>query len=47
MSGRDAGLLEGAAARSWSLGIVEQTQFRVAIDCEEMDRGDVSEEIVV
>ena len=25
--GRDAGTLEGAAAGSWSLGIVEQTQF--------------------
>ena len=47
MSGMDVGLLEGAEARSWSLGIVEQTQFRVAIDCEEMDQGSVREEIVV
>ena len=26
MPGRNTGLLEGAAARSWSLGIVEQSQ---------------------
>ena len=37
MSGRDAGLLEGAVAGSWSLGTVEQFQFRVAIDCRETD----------
>ena len=47
MSGRDAGLLEGAVAGSWSLGTVEQFQFRVAIDCRETDLGEVREEIVV
>ena len=29
---RDASLLEGAAAGSWSLGIVEQPQVRAAVD---------------
>ena len=44
---RDAGPLEGTAAGSWSLGIVEQSQARAAVDCRETDRGDVREEIVV
>ena len=44
---RDAGPLEGAVAGSWSLGIVEQSQVRAAVDCRETDRGDMREEIVV
>ena len=44
---RDAGPLEGTAAGSWSLGIVEQSQGRAAVDCGEMDWGDVRAEIVV
>ena len=40
---RDAGPLEGTAAGSWSLGIVEQSQGEETVDCGETDR----EEIVV
>ena len=36
--------LKGAAAGSWSLGIVEQVQGE---DCRETDRGGVREEIMV
>ena len=46
---RDAGLLEGTVAGSWGLGIVEQPQGELgltAVDCGEMDRGDMREEIV-
>ena len=32
---RDASLLEGAVAGSWSLGIVEQPQVRAAVDSRE------------
>ena len=32
---RDASLLEGAVAGSWSLGIVEQPQARAAVDSRE------------
>ena len=39
---RDAGSLEGIAAGSWSVGIVEQSQGRAAIDCGETDRGDMN-----
>ena len=38
---RNAGSLERAAAGSWSLGIVEQSQARAAVDCGETDGGDV------
>ena len=34
-------------AGSWSLGIVEQSQVRAAVDCGERDQGDVREEIVL
>ena len=44
---RNAGSLERAAAGSWSLGIVEQSQARAAVDCGETDRGDMREETVV
>ena len=30
---RNAGPLEGVAAGSWSLGIVEQSHGRAAVDC--------------
>ena len=43
----DACHLESAAAGSWSLGVVEQTRVRDAVDCGEIDRGEVREEIVV
>ena len=45
----DAGPLEAAAAGSWSLGIVGQSQGNpmAAVDCGEMDPGDVREETVV
>ena len=39
--------VEGSAAGSCSLEIVEQFQGRVAVDCGETDQGDVREEIVV
>ena len=45
MLGRNTGLLEGAAARSWSLGIVEQSQGTA--DWGETELGDVREEIGV
>ena len=44
---RNAGLLEWAAAGSWSLGIMEQSQGGDAIDCGETDQGEVREEIMV
>ena len=44
---RNVGSLERAVAGSWSLGIVEQTQARAAVDCGETDGGDVREETVV
>ena len=44
---REVDLLEGAAAGSWTLGIVEQPQGRAAVNCGETDQGDVREEIVV
>ena len=44
---RDAGPVQGAVAGSWSLGIVERSQERVAVDCGEMDQKDVREETVV
>ena len=44
---RDAGPLEGAVAGSWSLGIVEQSQVRAAVDCGETDQGNIREETVV
>ena len=43
--GRNAGLLEGIMAGSWSLGIVEQSQGTA--DWEETELGDVREEIGV
>ena len=43
----DAGHLEGTASGNWSLGIVEQSQARAAVDCGEMDWGNVREETVV
>ena len=39
--------MQGAVAGSWSLGIVERSQERVAVDCGEMDQKDVREEIGV
>ena len=36
--------LEGTSAGSWSLG--SNHRARAAVDCGEMDRGDVKEEIV-
>ena len=44
---RNAGLLEGTAAGSWSLGLWSNPRARAAVDCREMDQGDVREEIVV
>ena len=44
---RDAGPLEGTEAGSWSLGIVEQSRARAAVDCGEMNLGDVRGEAVV
>ena len=44
---RDAGPLEGTVARSWNLGIVEQSQGEGCCYCQEMDRGDVREETEV
>ena len=44
---RNADLLEGAAAGSWSLEIVEQSRARAAVECGQMDRGGVRKEIVV
>ena len=44
---RNTGLLEWAAAGSWSLGIMEQSQGGDAIDCGETDQGEVREEIMV
>ena len=44
---RDAGPLEDAVAGSWSLGFVEQSRARAAVDYGETDQGDVREEIVV
>ena len=41
------GLLEGAMSGRWSLGIVEQSQVSIAIDCGKTDGGDVREEIAV
>ena len=41
------GPLEGAAAGSWSLGTVEQSQDKGSVDCRETDLGDVREETVV
>ena len=39
--------MQGAVAGSWSLGVVERSQERVAVDCGEMDQKDVREETVV
>ena len=36
---RDTGPLEGAAAGSWSLGFVEQSRARAAVDYGETDQG--------
>ena len=47
MLGGNAGLLEGAATGSWSLGVVKQSQLRAAVDCGETDPGDVREGTVV
>ena len=44
---RDAGPLEGVEAGSWSLGTVEQSRARAAVDCGERDRRDAREELVV
>ena len=44
---RDVGPLEGTAAGSWNLGIVEQSQGEGCYYCGETDRGDVREEIEV
>ena len=43
----DADPLEGAAAGSWSLGIVEQSQSEGCCNCGETYQGDVREETVV
>ena len=42
---RDIGPLEGAEAGIWSLG--SNHKARAAVDCGDMDRGDVREEIMV
>ena len=44
---RDVDLLDGAAAGSWTLGTVEQSQGRAAVNCGQTDQGDVREETVV
>ena len=46
-SDRDTGPLGSAEAGNWSLGIVEQSQGEVAVDCGGTDRGDVREDIGV
>ena len=38
---------DGTVAGSWSLGIVEQSPVRAAVDCRETDQGDMREEFVV
>ena len=45
--GRDVGPLEGTVAGNYSIGIVEQSQGEFSVDCGEMAKGDVREEIVV
>ena len=47
ISDKDAGPLKGTAAGSCSLGIVEHPRVRAAVQCGEMDQGDVREKIVV
>ena len=44
---RDVGPLEGTAAGSWSVGIVEGSRERSAVDGGEMARGDTRKETVV
>ena len=44
---RDTGPLEGTVAGSWCIGLWSNPRARAAVDCEEMDQGDVREEIVV
>ena len=44
---RDAGPLEGTVAGSWSLGLWSNPRVRAAVDCGEVDGGDVRAEIVV
>ena len=39
--------LDGTVAGGWSLGIVEQSQVRAAVDYRETDQRNVGEEIVV
>ena len=43
----DTSPLEGTVARSRSLGLWSNFRARAAVDCGEMDRGDVREETVV
>ena len=42
---RDEGLLEGAAAGVW--GVRSDPRARSALDCREMDQGEVKEETVM
>ena len=44
---RDVGPLEGTAAGSWSVGIVEGSRERSAVDGGETARGDTRKETVV
>ena len=39
--------LDGPVSGSWSVGTVEQSQGRVAVDCGETDQWEVREEIIV
>ena len=47
MPGRNVCFLEGTVTGSWRSGIVSNPRARTAVDCGEMDWGNVREETVV